>query len=159
MSDLSALISSVFLISVSAAIITQMSPEGELRKYIRFIAGLSVIASIAFPIISVVRSLPDKIESISSEVVEMAEFDNMEIVSAAVDNIERELCADIEAEFGFEKGSVIAEVLVDTGDLSNILITDINIILPRGFSGNVRGYVYRMFRGEPRIRITEADNG
>ena len=159
MSDLSALISSVFLISVSAAIITQMSPDGELRKYIRFIAGLSVIASIAFPIISVVRSLPDKMENISSEANEMPEFDNMEIVSAAVRNIELELCADIEAEFGLEKESVTAEVLIDASDLSNILITDINIILPRGVGGNVRGYVYRMFRGEPRIRITEADDG
>lgn len=159
MNDLSSLISSVFLISVSAALVTQMSPEGELRKYIRFIAGLSVIASIAFPIISVVKSLPDRINSISSDVVEMAEFDNMEIINAAVDNIERELCSDIEAEFGFEQGSVAAEVLVDASDLSNILITDINIILPRGFNGNVRGYVYRMFRGEPIIRITEAGDG
>jgi len=159
MNDLSSLISSVFLISVSAALITQLSPEGELRKYIRLIAALSVIASIAFPVISVIRSLPDQIDGISSEVVEIAEFDNTEIISAAARNIERELCADIEAGFGFEKGSVAAEILVDAGDPSNIIITDINIILPRGFSGDVRGYVYRMFRGGPRIRITEAGDG
>jgi len=159
MSGLNTHIIAILLIAVSASIVTLVSPNGEMKKYVDLIARLCVLAALAVPIVAGVTNIPHKIAEFEQVRIEENESVESEIVSLTKANIESGIAENVEAEFGLQKGSVAVSVTLDTSDYSAIDIVNIEIILPSGSDKtSVRDYVNKLFKKTTAVSVKEAGN-
>ena len=146
----------ILLISVSAAIVSFMSPDGEMKKYVDLIARLGVLAAIAVPIIAGITNIPYRIseyEEIQQTEYQSGEYD---VISLAKANIESSVAERVEAEFGLKKGSVGVFVELDASDISSIDILSINVTVPRGTDKtSVKNYVLKLFENTSSVSVKE----
>lgn len=153
-------IGALVVISVSAAVVSMMSPDGEIKKYINLVSVLAVLAALAVPVASALGSVPDmvaKLEEINFDGASDVGFDAVEL---SREQIEKSTAEQIEARFGLDRGSVSVTVTLDAGDRSAIDITGISVGVPRGASAEkVRAFVTELYKNTAAVDVYEVDDG
>lgn len=146
------------MISATVAVVTLISPSGEMKKYIDLIAALCVIAAIAVPIISAVPSLSLDHDIAWGEDIEI-ENGHSGVVYEATEIIEKRTAADIAAKFNIDIGDIDVCIVLDTTELSSIDITDVYITLPRGHNiADLKKYTEELFLNTAAVHITEVND-
>ena len=157
MSALFSEIGSVLLISVCSAVVSMIAPRGEIKKYIKLICSLAVVASLALPVISAVLTVRD-VEYLPPDASGDVAGDVSAILEYAKQNIEKNTASKIEAEFGISGVGVFA--VLDPSDLSSIDITELYITVPRGTNIRaVENYILQMRLCTGTVTVKEKDDG
>lgn len=148
------------MISVSAAIVSLMSPDGELKKYINFVSALVVLAALAVPVASSLGNVPEmvtRLEEIDFDGAEKGDFDAVALSKA---EIEKRTAEQIEARFSLPRGSVGVDVTLDDGDRTAIDITRISVGVPRGTDAEkVKKYAEELYKNTAQVAVYEVDDG
>lgn len=147
-------------VSVSAAVVTLISPDGEMKKYIRFISALVVLAAIAVPVTSTLADLPQMIESIE----EMdfggnvdAQFDAVALSRA---QIEKSVAEQVAAHLGLDTAEIEISAELDASDTSAIVITKVSVGVPRGTDvEKVRSFVGELFKNTTDVEVYGVGDG
>ena len=146
-------------ISVSAAVVSLMSPDGEIKKYINLVSVLAVVASLAVPVASALGNVPDivaRFEEIDFDNGAAGGFDAVELSRA---QIEKSTAEQIETNFGFERGSVDVDVVLDKSDVSSIGIISVTAGVPRGAdTEKVRAFLREIYKNTAEVAIYEVDD-
>lgn len=157
---LSSVAGAIVVISVSAAVVSMMSPDGELKKYINFVSVLAVLAALAIPVAAALGNVPDivsELEEIDFGGAEGGDFDAVELSRC---QIEKSTAEQIEARFSLKSGSVKVDVTLDSGDVSAIDITNISVGVPRGVGKEkVRAFVTELYKNTAAVDVYEVDDG
>lgn len=148
------------MISVSAAIVSMMSPDGELKKYINFVSVLVVLAALAVPVASALGNVPDMVTRLEEIEFDSAATGDFDAVALSKAEIEKRTAEQIEAHFSLPRGSVIAKVSLDDSDRTAIDITRISVGVPRGTdTEKVRKYVYELYKNTVEADVYEVEDG
>ena len=148
-------VTAVLLITVAAAIVSLISPEGEMKKYVKFVASIAVLASIAVPIVASITKLPDAISEIKADGVGniQAEFD---LISASSEKIEQSIVQMISNEFIIDSEKVSAHLTLDSSDTAAIKILRVSVFVPPGTdTESVRSYVIKLMKNTCDVDVTE----
>lgn len=148
----------VICIFAVCGIAINTSPEGEMKKYIKYICLLCVAASICIPAIRVIGGISDDISDIPSFTVNEYTAESDEITAAFIEsvkkNTEESLCEYICEKYGYESGSITANAIFDTADISAIEIKKLNIVLPdRKNAAKIKAELYEMFLYKTEIEV------
>lgn len=152
-------IGTVLFVSVSAAIVSMISPNGEMKKYINLIATLAVLASIAVPIAATVKNIPRTFSEIAETDIVGVESPDFDIVSLSKKEIEDHVSSEVELKFKYPDGSVKTSVSLDAADTSKIEITLVSVGIPSSADiPIVREYVTSLFKGLVPVSVYEVRN-
>lgn len=156
---LSSGVGALVVISVSAAVVSLMSPDGELKKYINLVSVLAVLASLAVPVAAALGNVPEIVAGF-----EEADFDGaaggFDAVAAAKAQIEKSTAEQVEAEFSLEHGSVSVDILLDARDLSSIDIKKITVTVPRGTDGErIERFVCGLYLNTAVVEVRDKNDG
>ena len=147
-------------VSFSAAVVTLMSPEGEMKKYIKFISALVVLAAIAVPVASTLADLPRMIESIEETDFGGnvdAQFDAVALSKA---QIEKSVAEQVAAKFGLDAAEIEVSAELDAADTSAIVITKISVGVPRGADGEkIKAFVDALFKNTTNVEVNKVEDG
>ena len=140
------------------------SPEGELKKYIKYIISLCVVCSMLSAFFSFAEKLPENLDEFDIKIKEVsAEMENnaaLGVALAAKENIESEINALLCARFGFEKGDIYTVVRIDSEDISAVKITDISIFISDiSKKDKIHDYVSELFLESANIYIMKKGEG
>lgn len=140
------------------------SPEGELKKYIKYIISLCVVCSMLSAFFSFAEKLPENLDEFDIKIKEVsAEMENnaaLDVALAAKENIESEINALLCAQFGFKKGDIYTVVRIDSEDISAVKITDISIFISDiSKKEKIYDYVSELFLGSANIYIMKKGEG
>lgn len=148
-------ITSVLLIAVAAALISVISPEGEMKKYVKLVSSLAVLAAIIVPMVMSISKLPGMIgESViqSSAAPPAAGFD---LIGESAKKIERSISEQVKNEFGIS-GDVGASVVLDKSDETEIKILRVILTVPCGTdTAAVREYVLNIMKNTSDVEVRE----
>ena len=148
------------LISVSAAIVSLMSPEGELKKYINLVSALVVLAALAVPVAAALGNVPDMVTRLEEIDFDSAATGDFDAVALSKTEIEKRTAEQIEARFSLPRGSVGVDVTLDASDRSAIDITRVTVGVPRGTDAEkVKKYVAELYKNTAAVTIYEVDDG
>ncbi|MBR6051967.1 MAG: stage III sporulation protein AF [Clostridia bacterium] len=148
------------MISVTAAIVSLMSPDGELKKYINLVSVLVVLAALAVPVAAALGNVPDMVTRIEEIDFDSAATGNFDAVTLSKAEIEKRTAEQIESRFSLARGSVGVDVTLDDSDRTAIDITRISVGVPRGTDREkVRKYVEELYKNTAQVTVYEVDDG
>ena len=163
MEKLSGFVLSVMTVCVIAGVATGLSPEGAMKRYIKYIVSLCVLAAIMTPVICVFSSLPSYGEAIPELFGggEAARDDAEEkLIETQKKAVEQSIKNVISERFGIDSGSITVEITIDATNKSAIEIRGINITVgAKCRAEEIRAYIDEMFYGTARVIVTEAFDG
>lgn len=150
-------------VCVCAGLVTQLAPEGELKKYLRYIVSLCVLAALISPVISVFVSLPElaeKIETTSDSGFTESESYEEQLISVRKKAVEDSIKSLIAAKFSLPEEKISLSIEIDAKNVSAIEIKAINIVLYcQADKNGITAYVSEMFYGTAKVTVTEAALG
>lgn len=158
MSGFAEFIKSFCVVAVSGGLAMLISPEGNVKKYVKFIISLCVVCALLSPILSFSGKLPQYLENIEFEVQKEAEDVSVEVYSdvalVAKENIEAEVENLLASNFDYEKEDIYVVATLDCTNLSAIKITDITVFLADiGKKDDVSDYLSELFLQTANIHI------
>lgn len=135
-----------------------ISPEGEMKKYIRYICLLCTAAAVCIPAIKAIGGISEDISDFPQFTTDenAAESDKINdvFIASAKSNTEAALCAYICEKYGYESGSVTVKAILDTSDISKIEIKKLQIVLPSGKNAaKIKAELYEMFLYKTEIEL------
>ena len=154
---------SVLTVCVISGVAVGLAPEGSIKKYIKFIVSLCVLAAILTPLIGVISSIPSVGEE-SSEIFgkkgeESGEYGEKQI-EAQKAAIEAAICDIVSSKFGIDKGAVSVSITIDAQNISAIEIREIKInVKSKCNTAEIENYIGEMFYGTARVTVTEGSDG
>lgn len=151
-------IKSFCVVAVSGGLAMASAPEGEIKKYIKYVISLCVVCSMLAGFLSFAGDFPKELDELkikAEEVSAEAQMSaDMRVALAARENIENELSALICAQFGFETGQVYTVVGIDSEDISAVRITEISVFVSDASEKEkIRAYVSELFLETANIYI------
>lgn len=147
-------------ISVSAAVVTLLSPDGEMKKYIKLLSTLAVLAAIAVPVASTLAGLPDAIANIEEMDFGGETGSDFDAVALSKAQIEKSVAEQIEARFSLDTGSVKVAAMLDASDTSAIVIEKVSIGVPRGTdTAKVKTFADELFKNTTEVTVYEVGDG
>ena len=157
-------IKSFCLITISGGLVMASSPEGDLKKYIKYIISLCVVCSMLSAFFSFAESIPENLDEFDIKIKEVsAEAENnaaLGVALAAKENIESEISALLCAQFSFEEGDIYTVVGIDSEDISAVKITDISVFVSDiSEKEKIYDYVSELFLGSANIYIMKKGEG
>ncbi len=158
MNGLSDLIRSFCIVAIAGGIVMLISPEGNVKKYIKFIVSLCVVASLISPVFSISERLPEYLENIESETIKESQDLSKEVYAdvalTAKKNIEEEVEELIVLNFNFTKEDVYVVATIDSTDITAVKITDITIFLSdTSCKDDIKDYLSELFLQTVNINI------
>lgn len=148
------------MISVSAAVVSLMSPEGEIKKYINLVSVLVVLAAIEVPVASALGNVPNMVTQFDEINFDGAKAGKFDAVALSKAEIEKRTAEQVEAHFSLPRGSVKVEATLDDGDMTAIEIKRISVGAPRGTDGEkVKKYVIELYKNTVDVVFFEVDDG
>ena len=150
----------LFAVTVSAAVVTLMSPEGEMKKYIKLISALVVLAAVAVPVASTLADLPETIANIE-ETNFGGEIDaNFDVVALSKAQIEKSVAEQVAAEFGIDASAIEVDAELDASDTAAIVITKVSVGVPRGAdAAKVKAFVGGLFKNTTNVEVYGVGDG
>ena len=133
MSGFSELVRGFCIIAVSGGLLLTMSPEGNLKKYVRFVLSLCMVCaliSVFFTFAEDAKGLFSEIEIESQEVAVKTENElRRGVVKQAKKNMEAELNVLLSAHLNVPQSDIHVVAEVNDDDLSSVKITKISVFL------------------------------
>lgn len=163
MEKLSGFVFSLLTVCVISGIATGLSPEGTMKRYIKYIVSLCVLAAIITPVISIFSSLPMQGEELSELFGDHGEAtgDSEEkLIETQKKAVEQAITDVVSNKFGIDKGKLTVGIKIDATNKSAIEIREINIVCRVVCrKEEIRNYIEEMFYGTARVTVTEALDG
>ena len=157
-------VKSFCVIAISGGLVMASSPEGELKKYIKYIISLCVVCSMLSAFLSFSAEIPENLDEFDIKIKEVsAETENnaaIDVALAARRNIENEISALLCAQFGFEEGDIYTVVGIDSEDISAVKITDVTVFISEiSEKEKIYDYVSELFLESANIYIMKKGAG
>ena len=146
---------SILLVVISSAIVSFISPDGEMKKYVKLVSTLAVLAAIVVPVVQSLVKLPEKIEFEVAPSGEeySAKFD---IIKASKEKIEQSVKAEVCNEFSLADSDVSVIVTLDDSDTAAIKIEHIRVTVPRSAGGaRVEKFVLSLMKNTTKVTVEE----
>lgn len=163
MEKLSGFVLSLLSVCVISGIATGLSPDGTMKRYIKYVVSLCVLAAIITPVISVFTSIniyEDELTELFGEHAETTDNAEKRLIETQKKAIEEAIADIISNKFGIGKDKVTVETEIDATVKSAIEVRKIMItVRERCRAEEIRNYIEEMFYGTARVTITEALNG
>ncbi len=154
---------SVLTVCVISGIVTGISPEGAMKKYINYIVSLCVLAAIITPVISIFSSVPQYSEEIEHIFEKQKETDSdaqAKLIEAQKAAVETAIRDTIVKKFGMEEDCVFVRITIDATNRSAIEIRCIDIsVKGKCPSGEIKKYIEEMFYGTAKVTVSEVGDG
>ena len=133
MSSFYEFIKSFCIIAISSGLAMALSPEGNMKKYIKYLVSLCVVCALLSPFLSFAQKAPKlltnfemEIKDVSADVKDEAQTN---VALIAKQNIENELSSLLSANFGFKEDDIYIVLTIDSVDVSAVKITDVTVFL------------------------------
>lgn len=158
MSGFSELVRGFCVIAVSGGLLLIMSPEGNLKKYVKFVLSLCMVCAL----LSAFFTFAEKAEGIVSEIEVEAQDSAVKtegalrlgIVKQAKKNMEKELEELLSTHLDVPSDDIYVIAELDTTDLSAVEVTKISVFLADISHGSAaREYLGKTFMNAVAIDI------
>lgn len=148
------------LIAVSGGVIMLMAPNGNMKKYVKFIISLCMVCALLSAFFTFSENAEGFLKEIEIETENAAGKTQEElyasVTKSAKSNMEAELCALLAEHLGFSRKDVYVVAQLDTSDYSAVRITEINVFLADvSAEASARAYLREMFMGAVQINIMQ----
>ena len=148
------------IIAVSGGLIMLMAPNGNLKKYVKFIISLCMVCALLSAFFTFSENAEGFFDEIETETENEAGKTKEELYASvagnAKSNLEAELCKLISAHISVPREDVYVVVRLDTSDFSAVEISEINVFLADISSSDAaRVYLSEMFMGAVQINIRQ----
>jgi hypothetical protein len=163
MSDFAEFIKDFCVIAVTGGLVTLVSPNGKLRKHVKFIISLCMVCALASTLISVSDGMEGYLESfagaIESEKHEQVSDTALAIAAEAKKNIEAETAKMLCARFGFSEDGVYVIAEINAEDTEAVEIVRVNVFIADTQEAQaVRSYVSELFGGAAEVSVMRKGN-
>ncbi len=157
-------VKSFCIIAISGGLAMAVSPEGNIKKYIKYIVSLCIVCALLSPFLSFAEKAPKFLEDFDMEAEEVganvSEDAQMNVALEAKKNIEEEVSTLISANFGYKKEDIYIVVAIDGKDTSAVKITDVTVFLADiSRKEEVREYISELFLNTANIHIMRKGAG
>lgn len=118
---------------VASGLSVNLSPEGEIKKYIRYICLMCTAAAICIPTVRVIGGIFENIDDIDGmEFCVSSENVNAEamLIEQTRKNISASICDYICEKYALQKDEVSVDVLLDIEDTADVEIKKLILTLP-----------------------------
>ena len=150
----------IFLVSVCAAIVSFLSPDGEMKKYVRLVASLAVLASIAVPLIFTAAKLPAELSPDDFTAMKFDGGGSFDIISLSAAEIEKSVKSMVASEFSLDEETVSVDVRLSAADTSAVEISGVEVTVPPGVDkAAVMEYVNGLFKNTTSVYVKEGVGG
>ncbi len=133
MSSFSEFVKSFCVVAISGGLAMLISPEGQVKKYVKYIISLCMVCALLSPILSFAQKVPEYIEKMDFEaekkVGAVSASISSEVALTAKGNIETEVENLLAAQFGYAAEEIYVVATIDYMDVSAVKITDIAVYL------------------------------
>jgi hypothetical protein len=158
MSEFLELVRGFCIIAVSGGLVIIMAPDGNLKKYVKFIVSLCMVCALFSAFLSFSASAKGILSGIVPKVQDTAVRTEEElylgVAKQAKKNLEAELRALLGAHLGISEGDIYVVAEIDTADLSAVEITKITVFLHDTEHGErARAYLDDCLMGSVQIDI------
>lgn len=144
-------------ICVGAGVVTRLAPDGTIKKYLKYIVSLCVLAAMLSPLINAFGIIAKVDTSIIFDDVQYESKQSAEeiLVENEKKRIENAIEDDIERRWNMENGSVSANVSINTQNLQAIEINEIKITLAdMAKCDEIREYIDGLFYGTAKVTVS-----
>ena len=160
MSALSEFVRGFCIIAVSGGLVMLMAPNGNLKKYVKFVISLCMVCALLsafFTFSENAEGLISKIETATGEeAYKTKEELYRQIVKETKKNMESEICSLLAAHTGVAREDIYTVAKLDAGDYSSVEITEIYVFLADMSAADAaRAYLEEMFMGSVTINIRQ----
>ncbi|MGM9664654.1 MAG: stage III sporulation protein AF [Eubacteriales bacterium] len=144
-------------ILAASGLAINLSPEGEMKKYIRYICLLCTAAAICIPGVKIIGGLSGYVADIKSGAVYetggQADAEKI-LIEQTRQNIASSVRNYLCEKYGYEKDSVCVEVLLDESDISAVEIKKLTVTLPSDAKAEkIKADLEEMFLGKTEIAV------
>ena len=158
MSGFSELVRGFCIIAVSGGLFLIMSPEGNLKKYVKFALSLCMVCALLSAFFAFSENAQGVFSELKKEAYVGAEKTEgklrLGIVKQAKDNLEEELTSLLSAHLDMPKSDIYIVAEIDISDLSAVQITKISVFLADISRGETaRNYLQQTFLNAVPIDI------
>lgn len=154
---------SVLTVCVISGVAVGLAPEGSIKKYIKLIVSLCVLAAILTPLIGIVSSIPSVGDEISEIFGKKEEEDGAydeKQIEAQKAAVEAAVCDVVASKFGIDKKAISVSLTIDAQNISAIEIREIKInIKGKCNTAEIANYIGEMFYGTAKVTVTEGSDG
>jgi hypothetical protein len=136
MDSIKSYLMTLIVVSITAGVINIFSPEGVIKKYIKYAVSLSVVIILLLPFKDLIYTIPKLMNdydlsnlgnnavSVSSDDVASSDW---LLAQLTVNNIEANLSQMIDDRFGLKDTEI--EIIYDAGDSQEIVLSKVNVII------------------------------
>ncbi len=139
MAKIAGYLGEILLMTVVSGVLLLLAPDGNVKKHIRFLVSVCLVAAVSVPLLAAVRELPALIEaeeaSLTVEEEAVKERQSTRVVEASKGQIEQAIASYLCARYGRTPDGVSVSVTLDASDLSAVEITSIRVALADGRDG------------------------
>lgn len=160
MKTLGNLAAAVLSVCIAAGAVIRISPDGSIKKYLKYLVSLCVLAAVLSPLIDGVGTMLSFDGNIS-----VGEGDSMGaphggeyIIDAEKAEIEEAICSLIASKWRLEKEKICVSLTLDKSNISAIEIRKIDIkIKGVAKTEEIRRYIDEMFYGTAGVTVSEVE--
>ena len=145
-------------VCVGAGVITQLAPDGTLKKYLKYIVSLCIFAAMLSPIVNALGVIVKDNASISFDFSPQEPRESAE--NAAIENgkkrIEDAIATEISKKWSVPYEEISVSVTLDTADKQAIEIREIKITIADGtYAEEIKDYISGLFYGTASVSVSE----
>lgn len=159
MSEIKEFMTLFLSVLVVSGIVISLSPEGNLKRYIRYICMLCLTASLCVPILSTLSSIPGRITDMSEKYGEVSGEESRIgaeelMIAETKKQIEESLLAYVCDKYGLSREKTAVEIFLQTDDIESIEITEVTVTLADASRAEaIRADLYEMFLRKTLITV------
>ncbi|MBE6654410.1 MAG: hypothetical protein E7608_03000 [Ruminococcaceae bacterium] len=157
-------VKSFCITAISGGLAMAVSPEGKIKKYIKYIVSLCVICALLAPFLSFAQKAPTLLDNFGVEIEDasasVSDKAQTSVALEAKKNIEKELSKLVGANFGYKEEDMYIVVAIDGKDPSAVRITDVTLFLSDiSRKDEVDEYISELFLNTANIHIMKKGAG
>ena len=145
-------------VCIGAGVITQLAPDGTLKKYLKYIVSLCVFAAMLSPLVNALGIIINDDTPISFELnTEEAPGDAEEtLIEDGKKRIEDAIVSEISKKWDIPGEDISVSVVLDTSDKRAIEIREIKIYVANGANADeIKEYISGLFYGTAKVSVSE----
>ena len=145
-------------VCIGAGVITQLAPDGTLKKYLKYIVSLCVFAAMLSPLVNALGVIINDDTPISFELnTEEAPGDAEEtLIEDGKKRIEDAIVSEISKKWDIPGEDISVSVVLDTSDKRAIEIREIKIYVANGANADeIKEYISGLFYGTAKVSVSE----
>ncbi len=148
------------VLAVTSSALLLITPDGELKRYVKYIISLVFAVALLTPLASLLMRLPDYVTGIEFDPPQSSTDILPDANALVVSYTASKLSAEIESALHRELG-VECDVMVEfnASDLENVTVESVNVLLLDATAGDtVARYVRSMLGGFVDVQIVGGEN-